>query len=89
MQNGKLQNQTLKSVVFKTAEAHQKILKKMERINVEDGRNIKVGIIPNGRYFFVGYTMSNKEYQDRYRKIDETFSQMKTGNQIRVRKIEE
>ena len=31
-QNGKLQDQTLKSVVCRTVEAHQKIMKKLERM---------------------------------------------------------
>ena len=51
-QKEKHQNQTLKSVVHKKAEVHQRTLKKNGTNDAEDGRNIEVGIIPNGRHFF-------------------------------------
>ena len=39
-------------MVYKKAEAHQKILKRNGKNDAKNGRKIEVGIIPNGRYFF-------------------------------------
>ena len=88
-QRGKLQNQTLKSVVYKKAEADQKIVKSGKN-DAEDGKEtLKLASYRMDDISSVKHSMASKSHtmSINFEKMSEAFAQIRRENKVETGRL--